>query len=209
MISYPIYIKDRLLVITNDMDYQINLNGVMHFYQDDISQLKKINDDFVNDNNQKSAVIHCKDAMGCFGQFGSFYKVIEAAGGLVFNELNQLLLIYRKGKWDLPKGKIDEGESEVHAAKREVQEECGLKAVEVFEKLGVTYHTFFLPRENILKVSHWYRMKASSKEILVPQVEEDIQEIVWSFTEDINPDKLDTYLSVRDFLKRILNKSTS
>lgn len=209
MITYPIYIKDRLLVITDDMDYQINHTGVSHFYQDDISQIKKINDDFVNDSSQKSAVLHCKDAISCFRQFGSFYKVVEAAGGLVFNELNQLLLIFRKGKWDLPKGKIDEGESEVQAAKREVQEECGLKVVEVFDKLGVTYHTFFLPRENILKVSHWYRMKASSNEILIPQLEEDIQDIVWVFVEDINPDKLDTYSSVRAFLKTVLKKSNS
>ena len=55
--------------------------------------------------------------------------IIEAAGGLVFNEKNELLMIFRRGFWDLPKGKVDEGETLEQCAVREVQEETGLQNI--------------------------------------------------------------------------------
>jgi 8-oxo-dGTP pyrophosphatase MutT (NUDIX family) len=105
--------------------------------------------------------------------------IIEAAGGLVFNEKNELLMIFRRGFWDLPKGKVDEGESLEECAVREVQEETGLQNIKLGEFLNTTYHTYTLNNQSILKPSHWYKMKHLGNELPIPQTEEDISEIKW------------------------------
>ena len=70
-------------------------------------------------------------------------KVITAAGGLVLNPNTEILMIFRRGHWDLPKGKLDEGETIVSCAVREVQEETGLSDIHVDQFLLMTKHTYF------------------------------------------------------------------
>ena len=108
-------------------------------------------------------------------------KTIIAAGGLVFNEQNELLMIFRRGKWDLPKGKLDAGETVEACAVREVKEETGLITIELENLIGKTYHEYFdkWVNENVVKESWWYKMKSSVNEKLIPQVEEDIELIEW------------------------------
>ena len=108
-------------------------------------------------------------------------KTIIAAGGLVFNEQNELLMIFRRGKWDLPKGKLDAGETVEACAVREVQEETGLITIELENLIGKTYHEYFdkWVNENVVKESWWYKMKSSVNEKLIPQMEEDIELIEW------------------------------
>jgi ADP-ribose pyrophosphatase YjhB (NUDIX family) len=90
------------------------------------------------------------------------------------------LAILRNGIWDLPKGKVEKGESYEDAALREVEEECGLKKIKLIKFLTKTYHTYFDPRKNrrVLKISHWYEMKSKSDK-LIPQAEEGIDQAVW------------------------------
>ena len=98
-------------------------------------------------------------------------KKIVAAGGLVVNEKNEILFIFRRQHWDLPKGKLDEGETIEACAVREVQEETGLKKVEIVSFLCKTYHEYFDKwiNEDVIKESWWYLMKSDSSEILIPQ----------------------------------------
>lgn len=111
--------------------------------------------------------------------FKKHYRVLEAAGGLVYNFARQWLLIFRRDHWDLPKGKIDPGETTEDAAVREVQEETGLKMLELGAELPTTYHTYRDKKgRRALKVTHWYRMSTPETH-LVPQVEEDIEQAVW------------------------------
>ena len=112
-------------------------------------------------------------------QFLNGKMIIEAAGGMVFNEFGELLMIKRRGYWDMPKGKIDEGESIEECALREVSEETGLQELKIVQKLQVTYHTYIYKGVSALKPSHWFKMIHSGLEILVPQTEEDITEIRW------------------------------
>lgn len=112
---------------------------------------------------------------------------IVAAGGLVTNEENEILCIYRKGFWDLPKGKVDQGEKIIDAAEREVEEETGVVAKISNLAPKITYHAYVMKGKSCIKETYWYNMKASKKNTLQPQIEEDITAIEWidsrTFTE--------------------------
>ncbi len=96
--------------------------------------------------------------------FWKKFMVIQAAGGLVVNEDKQILLMNRRQKWDLPKGKLDAGETMEQCAVREVKEETGLKAVKLKKFLLTTYHTYDESGHHLLKESHWYAMQANGKQ---------------------------------------------
>lgn len=109
----------------------------------------------------------------------SRFEIMEAAGGIVENKQNQLLLIFRKGHWDLPKGKLDSGETIDQCALREVEEETGVHSLEIQDFLDITYHIYPLKGDWILKESYWYKMSTSFVGELQPQLEEEITQVVW------------------------------
>lgn len=134
------------------------------------------------------------------------FTLIEAGGGLVENEKGEVLLIFRRGKWDLPKGKLDPGETIEECALREVREETGLNELTITAPLLVTYHTYHQGARFILKPSHWFCMKAGGGQQLVPQTEEDIQEIRWVGRESMQPYLDESFPSIVDVLKTWLSK---
>ena len=105
--------------------------------------------------------------------------VTIAAGGVVQHENGKLLFIYRKKRWDLPKGKVDKSESLQDAAKREVKEETGVKKIKVGKLAGITYHIFKRNNRYQLKETHWFFMKSSYEGTLVPEVMEEITKASW------------------------------
>jgi len=107
------------------------------------------------------------------------FTTVLAAGGLVENEKKEWLLIFRRGKWDLPKGKLDKGEKLEDCAIREVEEETGLKNIKLLSPLILTYHVYYEGSRFILKESQWFRMKVSGDQSFHPQTEEDITAIKW------------------------------
>ena len=133
-------------------------------------------------------------------------KKIIAAGGLVSNDNNELLMIYRRGKWDLPKGKLDEGESIETCALREVQEETGLANVTLQKFIGITNHEYFDTYINadVTKETHWYAMQAAPGQVLVPQTTEDIEEIEWVRKEILEIYLNNTYPNIIDIVQRYL-----
>jgi 8-oxo-dGTP pyrophosphatase MutT (NUDIX family) len=111
--------------------------------------------------------------------FKSQLVLVQAAGGLVHTKAKELLLIFRKGKWDLPKGKLDEGEDLMACALREITEETGAHSLSIEKPLQLTYHTYYEKEKHILKESHWYLVKTTARSVLKPQMEEDIEKCEW------------------------------
>jgi len=136
----------------------------------------------------------------------AFYKkftIIIAAGGLVQNEKKEILLIFRRGKWDLPKGKLDAGENLETCAVREVTEETGLQHIKLISPLTITYHTYHEGSRFILKESHWFKMKVKGEQQLIPQMEEDIHEIKWVKAGELVDYIKNSFPSVVDVLQMI------
>ncbi|MDZ4793013.1 MAG: NUDIX domain-containing protein [Bacteroidota bacterium] len=137
----------------------------------------------------------------------AFYKkftLVQAAGGLVVNEKKEILMIFRRGKWDLPKGKLDKDETLEECSVREVEEETGLQQVKLLSPLLITYHTYHEGTKYILKESYWYNMKVSGAQQLVPQTEEDIHDIKWVTGKDAQKLFPDCFPSVIDVIKKFL-----
>lgn len=105
------------------------------------------------------------------------FKVIKAAGGIVAKE-NQWLMIYRRKKWDLPKGKLDKGESSKLAAVREIEEETGVKAL-IQKKICTTWHTYTFNNSKILKRTKWYLLECVDDSKMNPQADEEIEKLEW------------------------------
>lgn len=107
------------------------------------------------------------------------FTPIRAAGGVVINEAGDVLMIYRRNRWDLPKGKFEDGESIEECAQREVTEETGLRHLQLQRPIAVSYHTYAEKNTLYLKDTHWFLFTASGNQPLVPQIEEDITRIEW------------------------------
>jgi len=136
----------------------------------------------------------------------SFFKhftQVTAAGGVVENEKGDVLLIFRRGKWDLPKGKLDKGETIEQCALREVMEETGLANVELKQLITITYHTYDEFGKHILKDSHWFKMNVNGKQQLTPQTEEDISELKWVKKKELSNYLNNTFPSIKDVLELV------
>ena len=147
-----------------------------------------------------TGILYSRDIDPLKKLFLEHFTVIQAAGGLIKNEKEEILMIFRRGVWDLPKGKKEEGETPETCAVREVMEETGLKEVRLLNLLTVTYHTYNQFGKGILKETYWYRMKAPSGQSLQPQTEEDIHRIEWVGASGLNEKLSNTFPSIKDVL---------
>lgn len=110
------------------------------------------------------------------------YKRIIAAGGVVFRIEDQVvktLLIFRNGIWDLPKGKLEKGETIEMCASREVSEETGTQLPIIVGDLGTTYHQYIQKDKGYDKATYWYAMVMPNHIECVPQQEEGIEKVEW------------------------------
>lgn len=126
------------------------------------------------------------------------YEWVDAAGGLVLDAAGNLLMIHRLGRWDLPKGKAEPGESIEETALREVEEECGISQIRLREKWLDSFHMYDRGGKRHLKQTHWYLMDHPElKPSLVAQSEEDIEKAVWCSREEVQQNLADSYGNIR------------
>ena len=198
---YRIFINDSVLILRSfESILEFDKESEIHSYSCASCMTKAINK--VQNGLCKSLILQGDDVEYMWRDFCSYYQLIEAAGGLVVNSKREVLWILRNGKWDLPKGKVESGEKVEDAAVREVEEECAVRGISRGELLGVTYHTYSHKSEAILKKTYWYAMTCSSKQILKPQLEEGITEVVWANKTKHFSCVSNTYTSIVELLKQ-------
>lgn len=199
---YKVFYNDRtVFFIDNDKKINNPNSDNIHYFKNKKQLKLKINS-FQNNPDLKELFVIHKDIDFVFRKFTKLYKVIEASGGLVKSAKNDILVIFRRGKWDLPKGKIEKRESPKVAAIREVEEECGIGNLEIVKLIDTTYHTYKLKDKNILKRTYWYEMLHKEKQVPSPQTEEEITEACWIKSKELDKVLKNTFPSIKEVLKK-------
>jgi 8-oxo-dGTP pyrophosphatase MutT (NUDIX family) len=201
-----VYFGDKPVFLCDEMDDE--LNELLH--HEDTVFIDEVSNPAINSllheikkDSFHAGVLWNEDLEKLRKAFFKHFILIQAAGGLVLNEKKEVLMMYRRGKWDLPKGKLDPGETLETCAVREVEEETGVGNITLQSKIGCTYHTYDEFGKHILKETHWYKMTAASDQPLVPQTEEDIQQLEWGGKKDMQKYLDNTFPSVAEILKHL------
>lgn len=198
-----IYFGDKPVFLCDDVSEDLHeyLHHPDTVFIDEISRpaLKSMLHEIVKTDFHSGIIFHA-DLDTLKKDFFKLFSIVEAAGGLVENEKGEWLLIHRRGFWDLPKGKIDKGETPETAAVREVEEETGLKNIKRNKAICITYHTYHDFGKFILKPTYWYAMKVNGQQNLTPQTEEDIAEVKWVKKKDAVVYFDSMYPSIKDVL---------
>ncbi len=145
----------------------------------------------------------CSDAKRYLKKVIKNIILIEAAGGMVVNSKDAYLFIYRNGKWDLPKGKLERGEGKKQGAIREVEEECGIAVSSIGKRICKTYHTYTVKGEVVLKRTYWYQMAYLGAGKLKPQKEEGITKVQWFKKGHVDAIVKNTFPSIMDVLAKM------
>ena len=198
---YKVFYQDRIIYLTEDFtsNFYNNYGLFYKFYNpDELRELLKL---FSYVTSIKKLYVFHNKLDQLFQQFSTCFVNITAAGGLVTNSKGKVLMIKRRGKWDLPKGKAEAGENYEETALREVIEETGIQDLEIVKPLLTTYHIYSSGKDQILKKNVWFDMRSPSNEAPVPQLEEEISEVIWFDPKDLSLILGNTFLSVIDVLK--------
>ena len=132
----------------------------------------------------------------CFAAFAAAFRLVEAAGGAVVNDRGERLMIYRNGRWDLPKGHWERGETIEACALREVREETGV-AASIRRHLCDTLHCYQLRGEWEMKRTRWFEMAAAADATLRPQTEEGIDRVCWCTPAEVELHLQQTFPTIR------------
>ncbi len=197
---FNIYLNDKLLIVADALPEGLKNYQELSVEKADLKMIYKL----TSGSTEKTFLLLSKNAKATLRKLSKTVRLIEAAGGLVKNERKEYLVIFRNGIWDLPKGKIEEGEKTRKAAVREVEEECGIRVKKAGRKICKTYHVYMQRNEELaLKKTHWYRMKAEGQEKLKPQKEEGITKACWFTREKFTILTKNTYPSIVDVLNNM------
>ncbi len=169
-------------------------------------KIKNLVANFLLQDEVNNLLILTQDPLIPFNYFKSQQNLIRAAGGMVKNDLAELLFIFRNEKWDLPKGRIEMREEVRQAAIREVKEETGLSDVYIKRKFGETYHIYNIKKRSILKHTIWFEMTASQNAPLKPQTEEGITDVKWIDIAELDNILTNTYPSISDLMSKYQKK---
>ena len=194
---YKVFVNDKPLFLTNEIKKETDFK----FYLLESADINQIIIRFFQNKIQKAYLYH-PDEKEIIKTLKSKIPVSKAGGGLVYNKNGAVLFIFRNGKWDLPKGKLEMGESPEEAAIRECEEECGITQLTITKTLNPTYHIYKHKGGYALKKTYWYSMQTKHTGDLVPQIEERIERVEW-FTNSQIKDQvlLNTYPAILEVIQ--------
>ena len=185
-----VFYKEKLIIISsdkNDLSDCFLIESKNKFSSSTLDILKK--------KNVKSIGIFSKNPEKFLSNF-PFPKIV-AAGGIVINDKNETLFIFRDEKWDLPKGKAEKNENITQTAIREVEEETGIKDLIIVKPTEKTYHIFKRSKKNYLKETYWFEMKSNFDKKFTPQIKEGITRVEWISKEKIPLIMKNTYENIK------------
>lgn len=198
-----IYFDDKPLFLCNDVDASLQ----PYVHHDDAVFIDELNLHTVKsmihemqDTTVHAGVFFHNDLKELKETFFKKFTLIKAGGGFVQNEKDAVLMMFRRGKWDLPKGKLDIKETIEECAIRETEEETGLKNIDLISPLITTYHTYHEGTKFMLKESSWFKMKVNGEQKLIPQTSEQISKLEWVDKDELEKYKKNSFPSVIDVL---------
>jgi 8-oxo-dGTP pyrophosphatase MutT (NUDIX family) len=197
---YKVFFNDRTIYLDDTLPDMTRVGKDYVCAFENVTDLKPQVRQFLHPDKTGNLYIFHDDQDSLFKTFSQCFALIPAAGGLVRNGRGELLVIFRRGKWDLPKGKAEKGESMEQTALREVEEECGLKGIELQEFLRSTYHIYEGSGSYVLKKTDWFSMLYTGSETPKPQTREDITEVRWIGPPDLDEITGNTYLSIKELI---------
>src|SRR5699024_10072050 len=176
---YKVFVGDIPIILSTDQNIGEN------YYSAPIKEanIKQIVKKIKKGALQKVHLYHAEDSK-LLTHFKKQLQPILAAGGKVNNDNGEILFIFRKGLWDLPKGRMEKNESIEATAIREVEEETGVKKLRLSKPLPTTYHVMERNGKFRLKITYWFEMQTSYSEALIPQTEEGITLAEWKDFEE-------------------------
>ena len=178
--NFKIFIKDKLVLFTENLNIPYKEKNMLVYRYQGMKPLLSEFERFARARKIKTLVVYRKKNVDqLFIAFKNNFKQTRAAGGAVVNKKDEVLMIYRHGRWDLPKGKKNPGEKNRETAIREVMEETGIEKLKIIEKLSITYHFYRRNKRLIIKKTHWYLMKAKRKQEMIPALDEGIEKVKW------------------------------
>lgn len=196
-----IFFNNRAIIICNDNMTADEDPEAVIMYASGSDSLKEAIMTF-DSNPSISRMYLPSDNIGAvYNRLCSLFTEVNAAGGLIRNPEGGVLVIKRNGLWDLPKGKVEQGESIEETAVREVMEECGIPAPQISRLLCMTDHTYHMDGKFILKHTYWYAMDLAEKTVPVPQTEEGITEALWIPADRIVECAGNTHLSILEVFR--------
>jgi 8-oxo-dGTP pyrophosphatase MutT (NUDIX family) len=195
---YKVHFENRFIIISPEPD-RLQKYGLFHkFY--DTKELYKLISNFQQNKNIMSLNIYGTDIKHIWKIFRIYFTEVEAAGGLVKHTSGKYLFIEKKGKWDLPKGHIENGETSAECALREVNEECGISGHKIINSLEPSYHTYSWEGISYLKKTNWFLMSYDGTIISQPQTNEGITKVEWLLPDEISKIKVGAWLSLSDII---------
>jgi len=199
-----IYFDDKPLFLCDNVDATLQ----PYVHHDDAVFIDELNlhtiKSMIHEMQESSVhagVFFHKDLKELKDTFFKKFTLVKAAGGFVLNGNNEVLMMFRRGNWDLPKGKLDKKESFEECAVRETREETGLKRIKLISPLNTTYHTYHEGTRFVLKETRWFKMKVSNEQKLTPQAAEQITKLEWVEKNDLKKYLQNSFPLVNDVLE--------
>jgi len=201
---YKVFVNNKPIILsdqpTTDSQYEvclfkdINLDEILH----KLRQSKTI-----------GIYLYHTNLAYLWQNFKAYFTTVYAAGGLVVKDDDTFLLIYRNRHWDLPKGRMEEGEEIEETAIREVEEECGISALKIIKPLQKSYHIYYEDKRNKLKITYWFLMSTTYNKSLTPQKEEGITKAVFIPQKEVATLYTKMYLSIAHIITEYIASKKS